>query len=50
MQQPDWVADGTSYNATMSACEKRERWQQALGLLAALQKVVLVAETQTKIS
>ena len=36
------VPDVSTYNAAMSACEKCEQWQQALGLLAEMRSVSLL--------
>ena len=38
MQQADLVPNVISYSAAISACEKGEQWQEALGLLAKMQK------------
>ena len=44
MQKADWVLDVISYSAAISTCEKCEQWQQALGLVVAMQKSDLVPD------
>ena len=38
MQQTAVLPNVSSYNAAISACEKCQQWQQALGLLEVMQQ------------
>ena len=47
LREADFVPNVFSYNAAISACEKAQQWQQALGLLAVMQEAVFVLNVIT---
>ena len=47
LREADFVPNVFSYNAAISACEKAQHWQQALGLLAVMQEADFVLNAIT---
>ena len=47
LREVDYVPNVFSYNAAISACEKAQQWQQALGLLEVMQEADFVLNVIT---